>query len=111
MIQIAHLFVWFAQMITAVICMGIALVVCATDEKPSRETATEFEETPAQKDEIPAKKTDAPAEEPTEEECLNTCKKELKVCLEPCDSVVFSSICNGRCIYLKYFCKGLCAMP
>ena len=108
-IQIGHPFILFAQVIVAVVCMGIALVVCEKDEKPPKETTTEA---PAETYEIPANNADDNIfEEATEEECLDICELQLKVCLEPCDSVVFSSICNARCIYLKYTCRGMCYMP
>ena len=107
MIQIVHV-LWFAQVIVAVICMGIALVVCETEEKPPKETP-ETKETPAEKDETPAETADAPTEEVTDEECSNACEQELKVCPDRCELVTL--FCQAMCKLMEYRCHVICAIP
>ena len=101
MIQIVHLFIWFAQVIVAVICMTVALVVCQTDENPPKEPGPEPEEAPAEKN-------DAPAED--DEWCINVCENKLVTCTKPCNTISDQSTlaCTARCIYLEILCFGGC---
>ena len=106
MIQIVHLFIWFAQVIVAVICTGIALVVCQSDENPLKEATNGHKDTPAEKAGAAVKKTGIPTQEDIEEDCLNACEKQLNACLEPCTTYTFA--CNARCKYVTYLCKFKC---
>ena len=108
MIQIVHLFIWFAQVIVAVICIGITLVVCESDEKPPKEAMPEPNETPAEKDETPAETADAPIEEDTDEDCSNTCEQESIVCSDRCQFVTL--ICQAKCKIIEYRCYVICAI-
>ena len=86
----------------AVICAGIALVVCETDERPSKEATPELKETPAEKDETTTDKD-------TYEDCLNTCERKQNGCLEQC-SDWFMVACNPKCLVAGQLCKGSCVM-
>ena len=105
-IQIVHLFIWFPQVIVVIICTGIALVVCQSDEKPPKEATNEPRETPAEKAGAAVKKAGVPTEKDIEKDCLNACEEELKLCLEPCTTYTFA--CNARCNYVKYLCQFKC---
>ena len=107
MIQIVHLFIWFAQVIIAVICMGIALVVCESDEKPRKETP-ETKETPAEKDDTPVETAGAPTGEDTDEDCSNACEQESIVCSDRCQFVTL--ICQAKCKIIEYRCYVICAV-
>ena len=108
-IQIVYLFIWFAQVMVAVIYMGIALVVCASDEKPPKEATPENKETPAEKDETTTDKGDTSAEKTAYKDCLNTCERKQKGCLEQC-SDWFMVACNPKCLVAGQLCKGSCVM-
>ena len=105
MSQIVHLFIWFAQVVVAVICMGIALVVCEADELRQNEATHELKESPAKNDEIPAKKADVRADEVSS----RPCERDSIACLDLCrrTNSWFTTVCSARCNYLTYMCKGL----
>ena len=105
MIQIVNLFTWFAQVVVAVMCMGVALVVCEADEKPQKEATHELKESPAKKDEIAAKNADVPADE----ERSRPCERDSIACIDLCrrNSSWFHVVCSARCNYLTYVCKGI----
>ena len=94
-------------MIVAVIYMGIALVVCASDEKPPKEATPESKETPAEKDETTTDKGDTSAEKTTYKNCLNACDKQQKACLEPCSDWMMI-VCSPKCLFAKQHCKSSC---
>ena len=102
-------FLWFAQVIVAVICMGIALVVCETEEKPPKEATPGHKEAPAGKDETSAETAEAPTEEVTDEECSNACEQELIVCPDRCELVTL--FCQAMCKLMEYRCHVICAIP
>ena len=106
-----YFFALFAQVIVAVICMGIALVICETEEKPPKETTPEAKESPAEKEETPAKKADDQAEDESDKDCTESCEKEYSACIELCADSMFTFFCTARCTYTNYLCKGmLCSM-
>ena len=111
MIQIAHPFIWFAQVIVAVVCIGIALVVCETGEKSPKEATLEHKETPAGKDETSAKKARGPADDDTDEDCSESCEKEYSACLDRIKSSSMKFFFSNRCGYTRSDCKGACSMP
>ena len=100
MIQIVHVFMWFAQVIVAVFCMGMALVVCESSKNPTMEASPEAKEPPAEKGETAAEKD-------TYKDCVNACGEKLKVCLDHCnDWLMF--VCNPRCLLTEHLCNGSC---
>ena len=110
MIQIVHVFIWFAQVIVVAIYMGIALVVCASGEKPPKEATPEQKETPAEKDEPSVETADAPTGEDTDDDCSNACEHESEVCLERCYNVRPTLICRTKCKIMEYRCYVNCVL-
>ena len=104
MIQIVHHFIWFAQVIVAVMCMGIALVVCEAEENPPKEPEPESEEAPAET-------SDAPTEDDLW--CINKCENNLVTCTKPCNdnSEESTVVCTFKCMYLEGICFGDCLLP
>ena len=105
--HIAHFFVLFAQVIVAVICMGVALVVCETDEKAPKETTPEAKESPAEKEETQAKEGDDQAEDESDKDCTESCEKEYSACIELCADSMLTFVCTARCTYMNYLCKSM----
>ena len=97
----------FAQVIVAVICMGVALVVCETEENPPKETTPEAKESPAENDGTQAKKADDQAEDESDKDCTESCEKEYSACIELCADSMLTFVCTARCTYMNYLCKSM----
>ncbi len=79
------------QVIVAVICTGIALVVCESGERP-------------------AEKANAQTEEEADEYCSNSCAQGSRVCFVLCDNELLALTCKTKCKITEYICYGKCAM-
>ena len=110
MIQIVHILICFAQVIVAVICMGIALVVCESGGRPPKEATLERKETPAEKDETPVRMAYSAVKD-NDAYCSNSCDQGSRVCFMLCDSDLKTYTCKIGCTYTEYLCYVSCAIP
>ena len=129
-IQIIDIFVLFAQVIIAVICIMLALVVDETSETPPKEATPEPDKAqsekddpavkgddpaekgydPAEKGDDPAEKGDDPVEQDTDDECSIECEQKSIACLKDCKSAFYEPICIAKCKYIEYHCYGVCSI-
>ena len=109
MITFVQLCIWFAQVIIAVICTCIALVVCESGENPPKEATLERKETPTEKDETPVRMAYAAVKD-ADAYCSNSCEQASGVCFALCDSHLLTYTCKAKCKFTEYLCYGSCAM-
>ena len=100
----------FAQVIFAVICMMLPLVVGETTEIPPKEPTPEPDKAQSEKDEALATKGDDPVEADTDDECIIACEQKARARYEDCKSESYEIICIAKVKYVEYHCYGVCAV-
>ena len=115
--QIVDTFVCFAQVIFAVICMMLPLVVGETSEIPPKEPTPEPGKAQSEKDEAlatkgddPVEMGDDPVETDTDDECIIACEQKARARYEDCKSESYETICIAKAKYVEYHCYGVCAV-